>query len=408
MLIRGNAMRIVATFAACASFALADDAPKAPEPSPVVIEVVGDEAGGGAGQVSSGVYHVDFFPQDAKPDQKDAAGTADKLKKLGDAQAQAASGYQQAVQEYFRVFPHQNPLGDAPAFAADWLIDGDSFDETTGALIVSADGAIKNQLGLSDDMGLVVVRVHPNGPAAKVGLVANDILLQLDGAPLSKPEDLKKKLEASGEKKKVALRVLRAGKPLVLQVQPVRRIVLGAVQDAEASAPTYVIGVSATPIENTLRVHLDLPKGAGLIVTEDPVKDTPAAAAGIAKNDILLKLNGQLIASTEALAGTIQSIGPKEAKLELLRGGKPTVVKVTPTERKEAVAVTGMQWSSHPHYYDLLRLTGQLQSVTTPNPVAWGTQASDDPTKKELAGLKAELKELQKAIAELKKAIDQK
>ena len=56
-----------------------------------------------------------------------------------------------------------------------------------GATLEQADRAVRAQLGLPDDRGLVVWSLAPDGPAARAGLQVNDILLTLDGKPLDRP-----------------------------------------------------------------------------------------------------------------------------------------------------------------------------------------------------------------------------
>ncbi len=50
----------------------------------------------------------------------------------------------------------------------------------------------------------------------------------------------------------------------------------------------YMIGVSCQPVNDSLRAHLDLPEGAGLIVTGEPTADSPAEKAGIQNHDVLM------------------------------------------------------------------------------------------------------------------------
>ncbi|MGD9720032.1 MAG: S1C family serine protease [Pirellulales bacterium] len=80
--------------------------------------------------------------------------------------------------------------------------------------------ALNAQLKLNGE-GLVVNRVSEDGPAAKAGIQADDILLAANDKPLKDPADLEKLAndkETAG--KEIKLKVLRAGETLELSVTP--------------------------------------------------------------------------------------------------------------------------------------------------------------------------------------------
>lgn len=289
-------------------------------------------------------------------------------------------------------------------------------DEVTGALLIEADPAIKTQLGLPESKGLVVVRLAPHGPAAQIGLQPNDILLELADAELAKPDDLRKKLEASGEGP-VELKILRSGKPLGIRVKPLRKVVIAKVDEPKSE---YYIGVPATPVEDTMRAHLDLPKGQGLIISGEIVEKSPAAKAGLKQNDILLSLNDKPLDTVETLVATIQATKGKTAKVVILRAGKKEDLEITPEERKSTAA----QESWSPLYLapgvqrnfkldpDQFARTGQAQFLLA-NPQAQAfnirstlSGAGADAMQKRLDSLDAEIKELKKLVADLKSSIE--
>ena len=46
---------------------------------------------------------------------------------------------------------------------------------------------LRRQLGLTRETGLIVVTVEPDGPAARAGVLLGDVLVALDGAPVTRP-----------------------------------------------------------------------------------------------------------------------------------------------------------------------------------------------------------------------------
>ena len=77
------------------------------------------------------------------------------------------------------------------------------------------------------------------------------------------------------------------------------------------------IGVGVVPIEEELRVHLDIAKESGVVVRE-VMPDGPADQAGIKKSDIILKANDRPIASMEQLREVVAAAGASHSSLHLL------------------------------------------------------------------------------------------
>jgi Na+/H+ antiporter NhaD/arsenite permease-like protein len=67
-------------------------------------------------------------------------------------------------------------------------------------------------------MGVRVRRVWSHSPALRAGLAAGDVILQMNGAPVSSPGNVEAALVTPGASKKMTLDVLRDGKPLSLPV----------------------------------------------------------------------------------------------------------------------------------------------------------------------------------------------
>lgn len=79
------------------------------------------------------------------------------------------------------------------------------------------DETLSAQLGI--DHGIVIADVVPDSPAAKAGLQKHDIVLSVQDKPVTKIEDFFEPVEKS-EGKPLSLSVIRAGKPLAIEVQP--------------------------------------------------------------------------------------------------------------------------------------------------------------------------------------------
>src|SRR5713101_7479583 len=72
---------------------------------------------------------------------------------------------------------------------------------------------LRQVLNLGSDFGLVIVNVEPDGPADRAGVLLGDILVVLDGAPVSEPADVLAALGPDRVGRPIAARLLRAGQP---------------------------------------------------------------------------------------------------------------------------------------------------------------------------------------------------
>lgn len=93
-----------------------------------------------------------------------------------------------------------------------------------GLRATEVSSALRDQLGLGEDEGIVVKEIVENGPAEKADLRVNDILLKFDKLALSTPEDLRDALENSQIGQQVTIEYLRRGqkatKTITLEKRP--------------------------------------------------------------------------------------------------------------------------------------------------------------------------------------------
>ncbi|QNN24365.1 PDZ domain-containing protein [Planctomycetales bacterium ZRK34] len=82
------------------------------------------------------------------------------------------------------------------------------------------------------------------------------------------------------------------------------------------------LGIATVPIPEELRAHVDLARGVGLMVMfVEP--ESPAAEAGLKRNDLLVKLGDQLLINHDQLSTLIHAARPgEEVALDVIQGGK--------------------------------------------------------------------------------------
>ena len=87
-----------------------------------------------------------------------------------------------------------------------------------GLRVKDTPAALRDQLDLAEDEGVLVDVVAPDGPAAKAGLKVNDLLLKLADRKLAMPQDLRDALKEHKAGETVAIEVLSKGKRSTVEV----------------------------------------------------------------------------------------------------------------------------------------------------------------------------------------------
>lgn len=284
-------------------------------------------------------------------------------------------------------------------------------DTAFGATLNPADDSLRTQLGIPAGQGLVASNVAAGGPAAQVGIENNDILVRLGEADLGAPERLVEVLRAAGDKA-ATLRLIRAGKPLEIQIKPVYRVTFGP---AAPEPQQYFIGVQIDPPDDVLRAHLtQLPEGQGLVVKE-VVPEGPALKAGLKAFDILLECDGKPLGGTDDLVSQVQGSQGKALTLKALRSGKTLNVNVTPELRMDTAQAQLQEQAAVSLLYlnrlvanqadpnaDLLTYARLARAVTPQQGVVI---TAPNPLDQRLDALTAEVAGLRKSLDDLKKSL---
>jgi serine protease Do len=174
-----------------------------------------------------------------------------------------------------------------------------------GVGIQDVDHDLATALKLSSPNGVLLTEVRSGGPGGKAGLLRGDVVTKVDGRAVTSTGQFRNLIASSGAKKKVALEVMRDGKPVSLSVE------LGQVPDdgAEtASGPTggaspqatsggALNGVTFEELTPEHRRTLGLPDVQRGVVITDLEPRSSAAKAGLRPGDVVLELNRSAVDS---------------------------------------------------------------------------------------------------------------
>ena len=174
-----------------------------------------------------------------------------------------------------------------------------------GVTIQSLDQSLADSFGLSSPTGALVSGVEPGGPAAKAGLEAGDVILAVNGQPVDTSNALPPLVADLAPGETAKLKVWRQGREREIKVQVGHQAQVATAKAGESTpAVGGRLGLSVRPVE--------VGEGRGLYVEQ---AQGTAAKAGIRRGDVILAVNGEAVASVEALRA---QIGKADKRVALL------------------------------------------------------------------------------------------
>lgn len=191
--------------------------------------------------------------------------------------------------------------------------------------------------------GALIESVQPESPAEKGGLHRFDVIVALNGEKVKGPDDARKRIQSTKAGDSLKLSLKRGADSLDLQVT------LGSVpssadlpKEPEAEplkekeeAKQGFLGVGYAEVPPILGGHLGLSEGSGVLVG-DVWKDSPAAKAGIEKDDILTAVDGyEVKGSADFLRLLSEKKAGDEVKIDLIHKGAKKSVILTLADRPQ-------------------------------------------------------------------------
>jgi Do/DeqQ family serine protease len=171
-----------------------------------------------------------------------------------------------------------------------------------GASLQRVTREIADSLGLDRPMGALVVDVDAQGPAAQAGMRHGDLIVSVDGQNVQDAEAFGYRFATKALGSTAAVGVLRAGKPLTLNVKlspapetPPRDPV--TIEGSSPFAGATVVNLSPAVAED---MSIEQPK-AGVVISKIEA-GSQAAAVSLKRGDVVISVNDSKIATTRDLA----------------------------------------------------------------------------------------------------------
>lgn len=186
-----------------------------------------------------------------------------------------------------------------------------------GVIIQAVDKDLASSLGMDKPMGALINDVEPDGPAAKSGLLAGDLIIKFNGVDVHSSSDLPYLVGRTPPKSKVPVVVMRKGKKQtldvtigILEASPEELANVRGMKPNTRSAD--VLGMVVAPMDESLRGSAE----AGVVIV-DVKADSPADQAGLTAGDII----------TQLAFSDIKSVADYQAIVKKLPKNEPHAVR---------------------------------------------------------------------------------
>jgi S1-C subfamily serine protease len=176
--------------------------------------------------------------------------------------------------------------------------------------------------------GVMLSGIVAGSPAEAAGLRARDVVLAVDGTPVTTPGELIERVAGFAPGDRIALTVRRDGRERELRLRLVERP-----RPDEIEFRTGWVGLAVIDLPPALREHFGSTPDAGVMVA-DVLSGGPAERAGVALGDVLVAVDGRRVGNRGTLAQLVRRGGVGSVlELTVLRRGEELRLEVDVLER---------------------------------------------------------------------------
>ena len=169
---------------------------------------------------------------------------------------------------------------------------------------------IAKAFNLNVQRGAFVSEVLPGSGSAKAGIKSGDVIISLNGKPLSSFAELRSRIATTEPGSKVKLGLLRDGKPQEVEVT------LDKSTSSTASAQLIIPALEGASLSDG-----QAKSGTKGVVISDVEKGSPAAQIGLHKDDVIVGINRQPTQSIAELRKVLEA-KPAVIALNVMRGNE--------------------------------------------------------------------------------------
>ena len=241
----------------------------------------------------------------------------------------------------------------------------DGLGASIGASVRDATSAELTAAGVSQAGGAFVIRVTEDGPAAKAGLMANDLVLEFDGEQVRSARHLVRLVRETAAGRSVKATLVRGKARRNIEIVPTdsasiyidgdeiqRQVERGMRnlprfrvdidpdnfgRDFPFGSDRRRLGVQLLPLSDQLATYFGVKEG---VLVASVQADSSAARAGVKAGDVITAVNNRTV---DDAADVLTEIGRSESTLTMtvMRDKKEVALKVTVPDSQPRVTRRG-------------------------------------------------------------------
>jgi serine protease Do len=178
--------------------------------------------------------------------------------------------------------------------------------------------------------GALVGDVTSGGPADKAGLQKGDVIEQLNGQDVDNINNLRLQIASMAPGTEIHLKILRNGSERDISIKLGELPAQGASSEGNGASQSQLHGVRVNDLTPSVARDLGLsPTVKGVVVT-DVAEGTPAAGAGLKRDDVIEEVNHHPVTTVAEFERAVREAGKQELVLLVNRNGQTSFMVVEP------------------------------------------------------------------------------
>ena len=229
------------------------------------------------------------------------------------------------------------PSDDARTVMASLVKDGQVTRGYLGVMIQNITPALADEFKLKDTKGALVGDVEPNGPAAKAGFNAGDVILAYNGHEVTDSRHLRLEVAETQPGTSVPVEVLRNGErqKIEVTVKPIPGSDEVASANAGGDQDTGTLnGVGVGDLDQAAREQFHVPAGVKGAIITDVDRTSPAAEAGLKPGVVIEEINRHPVKNADEAVQLTAKSSSKQTLVRIWENGGSHYVVVDESNTK--------------------------------------------------------------------------